>query len=272
MKCLTCDENNPLMFYKDNSRSTKLSSKCKACTRKRLTALRTPEFRREAKKRNRYNKLAKSERKCTKCNQVKSKEKDFTKRTYICDGCAYIKQKQEGDIYCSRCKTYQSPSQVRKTVCQICIEKNPDLPDGYIQCSQCNSIKVRHGKSGVVYSKNQKSLCEDCHLENWSKLSEEEKFYRCVASNIKGSRSRAKERNFEHDIEIEDFEYHTHCPILNIAYTYLEGSMSAPSLDRVDTTKGYVKGNVKIISRRANSLKSDASISDIEKLLKYMKK
>lgn len=41
-------------------------------------------------------------------------------------------------------------------------------------------------------------------------------------------------------------------------------------LDRLIPSKGYVKGNVRWISRRANRIKSDASIDEIKKILKYM--
>ena len=46
----------------------------------------------------------------------------------------------------------------------------------------------------------------------------------------------------------------------------------SPSIDRIDNSKGYIPGNVKIISWRANSLKSDATIDEVEKILAYMKK
>lgn len=41
-------------------------------------------------------------------------------------------------------------------------------------------------------------------------------------------------------------------------------------LDRLIPSKGYVKGNVRWISSRANRLKSDVSIDELKKILKYM--
>lgn len=41
-------------------------------------------------------------------------------------------------------------------------------------------------------------------------------------------------------------------------------------LDRLVPSKGYVKGNVRWISSRANHLKSDVSIDELKKILKYM--
>jgi hypothetical protein len=54
----------------------------------------------------------------------------------------------------------------------------------------------------------------------------------------------------------------THCPVFTwIALEYRVGEGrrdNSPSLDRIDNTKGYVKGNVRVISWRANNLKGNA--------------
>jgi hypothetical protein len=46
----------------------------------------------------------------------------------------------------------------------------------------------------------------------------------------------------------------------------------SPSLDRLDPTKGYVRGNLAWISERANTMKHDGSLEEVEKLYKWMKK
>ena len=44
---------------------------------------------------------------------------------------------------------------------------------------------------------------------------------------------------------------------------------NAPSIDRVNTKYGYIAGNIAVISKRANSRKSDASIEEIFAILAY---
>ena len=41
---------------------------------------------------------------------------------------------------------------------------------------------------------------------------------------------------------------------------------ASPALDRLDNAKGYVKGNVVVISYKANRMKSNATIDEIVRL------
>ena len=55
----------------------------------------------------------------------------------------------------------------------------------------------------------------------------------------------------------------THCPVLGLRIKYTPGrgkaSPNSASVDRIDSRKGYVPGNVRVISHRANQLKSSAT-------------
>lgn len=50
-----------------------------------------------------------------------------------------------------------------------------------------------------------------------------------------------------------------------------QGDPAIASLDRKDNSKGYVPGNVFIISHRVNTLKGSISLEELRALLKYMK-
>lgn len=84
----------------------------------------------------------------------------------------------------------------------------------------------------------------------------------------------AKKRGHEVTITEADIIIPKRCPILGIpivmgSRTQKDGS---PSLDRIDTSKGYIPGNVEVISWRANRLKSDASLAEVKAIYKYMKR
>jgi len=62
------------------------------------------------------------------------------------------------------------------------------------------------------------------------------------------------------------------CPALGIPLRKGEHSNDphAFSIDRIDNTKGYVKGNVAVVSRRANVLKRDATVQELRSLLRWL--
>lgn len=89
------------------------------------------------------------------------------------------------------------------------------------------------------------------------------------------SKASAKRRGVDFSITQDDLEtIPATCPILGIPIVFGEGGKGphSPSLDRVDNTYGYVPGNVRIISNRANSLKSDMTLVQVEQLLRYMRR
>jgi len=63
------------------------------------------------------------------------------------------------------------------------------------------------------------------------------------------------------------------CPILGITLDYNRTSLgnNSPSIDKVEPALGSIKGNVHIISNRANQKKSDWTLEELERLLLYMK-
>jgi hypothetical protein len=82
----------------------------------------------------------------------------------------------------------------------------------------------------------------------------------------------------EFNIDIEDIIIPSHCPYLNIELTTDKDCSSQPnyySIDRIDSSKGYVKGNIQIISLLANTMKNNATkeqlITFSENILKLYK-
>lgn len=80
----------------------------------------------------------------------------------------------------------------------------------------------------------------------------------------------AKLRGLEFDLSVEDLEVPTHCPLLGLPLTFEIGrgkrTDNSASLDRLDSSKGYVKGNVWVVSWRANNLKRDATLTELKML------
>lgn len=64
-----------------------------------------------------------------------------------------------------------------------------------------------------------------------------------------------------------------HCPVLGLPLYRNSGGAAqgpnSPSLDRIDPALGYVRGNVKVISSRANSIKSNATPEELLRVAAY---
>ena len=88
-----------------------------------------------------------------------------------------------------------------------------------------------------------------------------------------GARNRAKQKGIPFNITLEDILIPDICPVLgiNIAKDNNRLEDNSPSLDRLLPDLGYVKGNVSVISNKANRMKNDATIEEIELLLIWLK-
>lgn len=86
-----------------------------------------------------------------------------------------------------------------------------------------------------------------------------------------GARRRARTRGIEFDIELEDVCIPEVCPVLGISLVPSVGSPkdNSPSLDRIDPSKGYIKGNVAVVSYRLNRLKNSFTPEELLAVLIY---
>ena len=91
---------------------------------------------------------------------------------------------------------------------------------------------------------------------------------------ISAAKKRAKEKGIEFSITRDDLTVPEFCPILGIRIEANERRWqdSSPSIDRIVPERGYVKENVQIISARANRIKNDATVDELERIAAYLRK
>jgi hypothetical protein len=92
---------------------------------------------------------------------------------------------------------------------------------------------------------------------------------------LRFAKYRAKKNNLPFNLSLDDFEIPKYCPVLGIELKPSVGSKNmecSPTLDKVIPSLGYVKGNVQVISHRANTIKRDASLDELEKLVCYLRR
>ena len=83
------------------------------------------------------------------------------------------------------------------------------------------------------------------------------------------AKRRARECSIPFNISFKDIHIPTYCPVLGMELASITRE-TTPSLDRVVPELGYVVGNIQVISMRANRLKQDATLEEMQKLVQYM--
>ena len=115
------------------------------------------------------------------------------------------------------------------------------------RCIECTKEKVRTDEHRAYQRRYQK---ENTTVEQ---------------AMLNRSKSRAKRKGFEHTIELQDIVIPECCPLLGIPLVKGDSKVqeNSPTLDRIDSSKGYVKGNVWVISYKANTIKSNATPDEL---------
>ena len=170
-----------------------------------------------------------------------------------------------------------------KTCTKCLVEKN--LSDFYLakttadghtyNCKSCHATyresKREHAR---VYMNNlREAKREEINAkkrEYWNR----QDFRKKLISQV---RARAKTRGIDFNLELEDIPYTETCPLLGCRL--IPGTKTdyeyTHSLDRIDPEKGYIKGNVWVMSKKANSMKNNASKEELilfaENVLKLFK-
>lgn len=139
-------------------------------------------------------------------------------------------------------------------------------------CSFCKDFKPLHQFPPDKRSRDGKQArCRACTNE-WMKL-----HYRKdpVWSMLRRAKARAKKEGFEFDLTVDDISpLPDKCPVLGLQLRLSEFSQDpcAYSLDRIDNKQGYIRGNVAVMSYRANRLKNDGTAEDHEAIAAWMRK
>lgn len=93
---------------------------------------------------------------------------------------------------------------------------------------------------------------------------------------VRGAKQRASKQKIPFNIDYTDIVIPEYCPLLGIKLVKHLGSGGkkhddSPSIDRIIPSLGYIKGNVWVISDKANRIKSDATIEELELLVRNLR-
>ena len=126
--------------------------------------------------------------------------------------------------------------------CKHCHESNPGISENNFRKKYDESFKAK------IYAQKRES-----RLRNF------------VHAMWKSAYNRAKIKGIEFNIEESDIIIPERCPLLNIPLEFGTKAdyNASPSLDRIDNTKGYIKGNIWVISKKANTMKNSATLKEL---------
>lgn len=147
-------------------------------------------------------------------------------------------------------------------------EKNPNYQKEYYEK---NKVSINKKKKECRAAK--KELYAEVAKERYNRLREEilqarKTKRKCSPEKVlfDSAKARAKKKEMPFDIEISDIHIPTICPLLRIPLAQSENKVSdgSPTLDRIDSNRGYIKGNIWVISFRANMIKSNSTFEEFQ--------
>lgn len=160
-------------------------------------------------------------------------------------------------------------------------------------CTQCNMEKPATEFLWKSYRKRLGARCRECRRANhkgnpFAAQRRSREYYaanrRAVLERLhdrraksparellKAAKKRAKEHNVAFGLTLADINVPALCPVLGVPIVVSRGrcSPTSPSLDRIDPTLGYVPGNVIVVSHRANTIKSDATVTELGRVYRF---
>lgn len=139
-------------------------------------------------------------------------------------------------------------------------------------CSKCDLPKDNKNRSWCKscvkqYSKEYR-IAHLVHIKQTVKEKFKKSPWKKTLSSVK---YRAKTKNIPFDLTedyLKSIFNSNLCPILGITIDIGSSNIwNKPSLDRINPNLGYIQGNVRFISNRANVLRNNATIRELELIL-----
>lgn len=160
---------------------------------------------------------------------------------------------------------------------------------GHCRCPAC---KKQKSDATNLYIKNRKATDQQfkeqirANSREWARRKSTDPDYKLSVSlgrklrrkadpridMLTSARERANKSGVPFDLSKEDIVVPETCPVLGITLEVNENRVadSSPTLDRFIPELGYTKGNVAVISYRANRIKTDASVNELRALVNWM--
>ena len=168
-------------------------------------------------------------------------------------------------------KLSEEEKEKRREACRRWAAKN-DRSEYYSRYAKENKEKV-NAKNRKLRENNLERY-KDYHKKNYEKNKTNWTLKTKEYVMLKAAKTRAKTKGLEYNITIEDVVIPEFCPVFPLIKLRIDNTKAefdSPTLDRIDATKGYIKGNVAVISHLANTIKSVGNAEQHEQIAKWLR-
>lgn len=112
-----------------------------------------------------------------------------------------------------------------------------------------------------------RSVCRECNAVYMRGYQRQRRAANPKAAMLERAKERATRSGLEFCLTPDDIEVPEVCPVLGIPIIVGSSrSGNSPSLDRIRSDGGYTAGNVRVISSKANGMKGDRTLPELEAL------
>ena len=134
-------------------------------------------------------------------------------------------------------------------------------------CRYCGAELTAENWFPSFQKKNHK-CCKTCQVARTEANRKKDKQSNPAKHILRNAKKRALRDGLPFDLTEDDIVIPDRCPVLGIPLVFNEGNFkdASPSLAQFIPEKGYVRGNVAVISHKANVMKSSATIQEVESL------
>ena len=180
---------------------------------------------------------------------MKSKKININKEVFpkICSTCKQMKC--SSDFY----KDSNNSSGLRSN-CKVCQNISRDL---WVQSNQGRLAELRK-----VYLQNPQVKLRRAELSRkWNRDNPEKVL-------LTKAKRRAKQLKMPCTITLSDIQIPEKCPALGIQLQINDGKASdnSPTIDRLNSSLGYIPGNIHVISHKANRIKNNSSFEEFRNI------
>lgn len=202
---------------------------------------------------------------CPTCNKDETLTR-FRPRMRDCVPCIYKRQNErKRAIRAANKKPKKNAKKREYDACGILVKR---------ECCTCkNMLPLNKFNKNPSHGDGYNNVCRDCAKSKWKETVDDKR----VMYLLQRLKSKSKQIGVPFNLDPGDITVPDTCPVLGIPLRFgKQGDEpgwrdNSPSVDRIIPSVGYVKGNVIVISYRANRIKNDATIEELDKVATFFK-